>query len=63
MRMIKFFALILFVAAAGCGGKDDLNKDLKPVGKDAPKPTAAGATPGGANKAATPSITPPASPP
>ncbi|QVL32638.1 hypothetical protein KIH39_01605 [Telmatocola sphagniphila] len=42
MRKIKFLTLTASLFLLGCGEKD-LNKDLKPVGKDAPKPSAAGA--------------------
>ncbi|QVL31196.1 hypothetical protein KIH39_20455 [Telmatocola sphagniphila] len=43
MRSLQIFAMITTLFLVGCGEKD-LNKDLKPVGKDAPKPAAAGAS-------------------
>jgi len=54
MRFLKVGLLFAFLfAVVGCGG-GDLNKDLKPASKDAPKPSAVGA--GGAGGA---SVAPP----
>jgi hypothetical protein len=40
----KFLYLVLIAAACAVGcGEENLNKDFKPVGKDAPMPTATGA--------------------
>jgi hypothetical protein len=51
----KFLYLFLITAACfvGCG-EENLNKDFKPVGKDAPMPTAAGANVGPTNTAPAP---------
>jgi hypothetical protein len=61
--------VLLLVAGAGCGGKPDLNKDLKPIDPNTPRPVAAGASQSGGQPAAgqQPSdgstIKPPVSPP
>jgi hypothetical protein len=40
----NFLYLVLIAAACAVGcGEENLNKDFKPVGKDAPMPTATGA--------------------
>jgi hypothetical protein len=40
----KFLYLVLIAVACAVGcGEENLNKDFKPVGKDAPMPTATGA--------------------
>ena len=54
---LKLLGLLLVGAGllSGCGEKD-LNKDFKPVGKDAPMPSAVGA---GSPNQATPAVTPP----
>ncbi len=60
---LKSFGLVLMgvTLLMGCG-EPDLNKDFKPVGKDAPMPSATGAS--SPNQAATPSqATPAATPP
>lgn len=47
MKRFGLMAAAFAVAACvGCGD-GDLNKDVKPVGKDAPKPEGAGAGAGG----------------
>jgi hypothetical protein len=50
----KFFYLFLIAAACAVGcGEENLNKDFKPVGKDAPMPTATGAGAGAASSGPT----------
>ena len=53
----KHLVLILIAVGflVGCGG-EDLNKDFKPVGKDAPMPTSMGSSAPGQAK---PAVSPP----
>jgi hypothetical protein len=46
-------AAVAVAACVGCGDAD-LNKDMKPVDKDTPKPQGAGVTPGGKKAAGPP---------
>lgn len=58
----KFLYLVLIAAACAVGcGEENLNKDFKPVGKDAPMPTATGAG-AGAGASSGPTNTAPAPP-
>lgn len=50
-NLLTSLMLCACVALVGCGGDKDLNKDLKPVDKTAPKPSAAGAGAGAGGNA------------
>jgi hypothetical protein len=46
-RVLTLCLSIALTAACGCGKKDDLNKDLKPIDPNTPQPKPATDSPGG----------------